>query len=157
MFDTLYTRCLQLPQFFLTAKALTHVQRRPQRERPQTSPEVSDASPGFSAGNPAWWSVEVRMDSLVNQLARELTEAISAAVSRDAKVEACREKARAAGLDMRVTLEAVVGFVDREKGRTKGSGRKGGPRSALEMSANDRRFLKSLRISADETTPKEVE
>ena len=39
------------------------------------------------------------MDSLVNQLARELTEAIAAAVADDARVEACREKARAAGLD----------------------------------------------------------
>jgi len=97
------------------------------------------------------------MDSLVNQLARELTEAISAAVSRDARVEACREKARAAGLDMRVTLEAVVGFVDRQNGQQKGSGRKSGPRSAFEMSANDRRFLKSLRISADEAAEKEKE
>ena len=49
----------------------------------------------------------------MNQLARELTEAISAAVADDARVEACREKARAAGLDMRVSLEASIGFVNR--------------------------------------------
>jgi len=52
------------------------------------------------------------MDSLVNQLAREMTDAIAAAVASDAKVEACREKARAAGLEMRVSLETVIGFVD---------------------------------------------
>ena len=98
------------------------------------------------------------MDSLVNQLARELTEAISAAVADDARVEACREKARAAGLELRISLEAVIGFVDREKGsHTKGSSRKSAARQSLEMSANDRRFLKSLRISADEPTEKEVE
>jgi hypothetical protein len=98
------------------------------------------------------------MDSLVNQLARELTEAISAAVADDARVEACREKARAAGLELRISLEAVIGFVDREKGsHSKGSSRKSAARSAFEMSANDRRFLKSLRISADEPTEKEVE
>jgi hypothetical protein len=98
------------------------------------------------------------MDSVVNQLARELTEAISAAVADDARVEACREKARAAGFDMRVTLEAVVGFVSREKGATaKGNARKSNGRQAFEMSANDRRFLKSLRISAEEPTEKEVE
>jgi hypothetical protein len=97
------------------------------------------------------------MDSRLNQLARELTEAISAAVADDARVEACREKARAAGFDMRVTLEAVIGFVDKDAAPQKGS-RKATGRSSLEMSANDRRFLKSLRISADEpTTEKEVE
>ena len=39
------------------------------------------------------------MDSAVNQLAREMTDAIAAAVAGDAKVEACREKARAAGFE----------------------------------------------------------
>jgi hypothetical protein len=98
------------------------------------------------------------MDSLVNQLARELTDAIAAAVADDARIEACREKARAAGLDMRVSLEAVIGFVDREKAAGKGTNaRRSTQRSSLEMSANDRRFLKSLRISADEPTEKEVE
>ena len=95
------------------------------------------------------------MDSQLNQLARELTEAISAAVADDARVEACREKARAAGFDVRVTLEAVIGFVDRDASPQKGPRKTGKP--ALEMSASDRRFLKSLRISADEPTEKEVE
>jgi hypothetical protein len=99
------------------------------------------------------------MDSLVNQLAREMSDAIAAAVAGDAKVEACREKARAAGLDMRVSLEAVVGFVDRANaGQARNSTSRRSPqRAPLEMSANDRRFLKSLRISADEPTQKEVE
>ena len=98
------------------------------------------------------------MDSVVNQVARELTEAISAAVADDARVEACREKARAAGFDLKVTLEAIIGFVDREKSANqKGAARKAAGRQAFEMSANDRRFLKSLRISADEVQEKEVE
>jgi len=99
------------------------------------------------------------MDPVMKQLARELSDAVSAAVSNDARVEALREKARAAGLDMRVSLEAVVSFANREgtagaKGTT---GRRGAGRFGLEMSANDRRFLKSLRISADEAAEKEVE
>ena len=98
------------------------------------------------------------MDSLMNQLARELTEAVSAAVASDARVEACREKARAAGFEMRVSLEAVVAFSSRNAAATKShNSRRSGSRSGLEMSANDRRFLKSLRIAADETTEKEVE
>jgi hypothetical protein len=98
------------------------------------------------------------MDSLVNQLAREMTDAIAAAVASDPKVEACREKARAAGLDLRVSLETVIGFVDRANPGTKGAlARRAPQRQSFEMSANDRRFLKSLRISADEATEKEVE
>jgi hypothetical protein len=98
------------------------------------------------------------MDSQLNQLAREVTEAIAAAVADDARVEACREKARAAGFDVRVTLEAVVGFVDRDANSPQAVGaRKAAGRPSLEMSAHDRRFLKSLRISADEPTEKEVE
>ena len=98
------------------------------------------------------------MDSMMNQLARELTEAVSAAVANDARVEACRERARAAGFDMRVSLEAVVAFSSRDAANGKGQGsRRSGARSGLEMSANDRRFLKSLRIAADEATEKEVE
>ena len=99
------------------------------------------------------------MDSLVNQLAREMTDAIAAAVASDPKVEACREKARAAGLEMRVSLETVIGFVDKTSGATTkvSHPRRQTPPATFEMSANDRRFLKSLRISADETAEKEVE
>ena len=99
------------------------------------------------------------MDSLVNQLAREMTDAIAAAVASDAKVEACREKARAAGLEMRVSLETVIGFVDKNTGATTkvANGRRQPAATTFEMSANDRRFLKSLRISSDEAAEKEVE
>lgn len=99
------------------------------------------------------------MDSLMNQLAREMTDAIAAVVASDPKVEACREKARAAGLDMRVSLETVIGFAEKPaQGTPKPAKAKpAAPKTTFEMSANDRRFLKSLRISADETTEKEVE
>jgi hypothetical protein len=98
------------------------------------------------------------MDDVVNRLARELADAIAAAVADDPRVEACREKARAAGFEMRVSLEAVVGFMNRSASgqltRVPTTTRAG--RRAVEMSANDRRFLRSLRIAADET-PEEVE
>ena len=100
------------------------------------------------------------MDNLVNQLALELADAISAAVGDDARVEACREKARASGLDLRVSLEAVIGFVNRANGTAvqKVAGVKKLAARNVDMTANDRRFLKSLRISADEPIEKkEVE
>ena len=98
------------------------------------------------------------MDDVVNRFARELADAIAAAVAENPQVEACREKARAAGFEMRLTLEAVVGFVSRAQtaalakvtAPTRAVVQQ--PRRTLEVTANDRRFLRSLRIAADETT-----
>jgi hypothetical protein len=98
------------------------------------------------------------MDDVVNRMARELSDAIAAAVAEDARVEACRERARAAGFEMKVSLEAVIGFVNRNTNalaRITPAQRQRAERRPLEMSANDRRFLKSLRISADEPAQKE--
>ena len=95
------------------------------------------------------------MDDVTNRLAREMADAIAAAVADDQRVEACREKARAAGYEMRVTLEAVVGFAGRTRPGA-GQPRQSKPRArvqqpqSMEISANDRRFLRSLRIGADE-------
>ena len=50
------------------------------------------------------------MDDVVNRFARELADAIAAAVADNPQVEACREKARAAGFEMKVTLEAAGRF-----------------------------------------------
>jgi hypothetical protein len=98
------------------------------------------------------------MDDVVNRLAKELADAIAAAVAANPLVEACREKARAAGFDMKVTLEAVVGFAARSEqapNQTQALARVTTPRTparrGFEVTANDRRFLRSLRIAADET------
>lgn len=100
------------------------------------------------------------MDPVINQLARDLGEAISAAVAEDARVEACLERAREAGYDLKLSLEASIGFSSRTQGSVAQPGMKALPpaRPPIEMTTNDRRFLKSLRISADEPTEKkEVE
>ena len=108
------------------------------------------------------------MDDVVNRFARELADAIAAAVAENPEVEACRERARAAGYEMKVTLEAVVGFVDSsagggQKGTARRRPRKSRPprkalvpRRAVEMTANDRRFLRSLRIAADDAKVEET-
>lgn len=103
------------------------------------------------------------MDDVTNRLAREMADAIAAAVADDQRVEACRERARAAGYEMRVTLEAVVGFAGRARPGGPSQPRQGKARQRAaqsqptEISANDRRFLRSLRIAADEPTEKQVE
>ena len=94
------------------------------------------------------------MDDVVNRFARELADAIAAAVAESPQVEACREKARAAGYEMKVTLEAVVGFVNRSQSgaltKVTAPARVVQHR-AFEVTTNDRRFLRSLHIAADET------
>jgi hypothetical protein len=97
------------------------------------------------------------MDDTVTRLARELADAIAAAVAADARVEACRARARAAGYDMKVSLEATVGFAP----KTAAAGAAGtsaprvrGPRRPFEINANDRRFLRSLRIAPDDAAEK---
>jgi hypothetical protein len=104
------------------------------------------------------------MDDVVNRMAKELSDAIAAAVAGDPRVEACRERARAAGFEMKVSLEAVIGFVNRTQptavARTAATPQKALPaaqRRQFEISANDKRFLRSLRIASDEAQEKEVE
>ena len=102
------------------------------------------------------------MDDVVNRLARELADAIAAAVADDPQVEACRERARAAGFEMRVTLEAVVGFVNRTSEKGGAIAKIATPAKVVaarraDMTANDRRFLRSLRIAADEAKQEKVE
>ncbi len=105
------------------------------------------------------------MDDVVNRFARELADSIAAAVSESAEVEACRERARAAGYEMKVNLEAVVGFVNR--GQPQAEGADGAakavpaskalvPRKPFDMTVNDRRFLRSLRIAAEEAKVEET-
>ncbi len=88
------------------------------------------------------------MDETTKRFARELAEAIAAAAAVDPRVEACRARARAAGYEMKVSLEAVVGFVNRPAGEQAKGAKPNGSR--YEISASDRRFLRSLRIAADE-------
>ncbi len=100
------------------------------------------------------------MDDVVNRLSRELADAMASAVADDHRVEACHEKARAAGYNMKVSLEAVSGFANRSKegGMAKAGvavakvAKADAAQDADVMSSNDRRFLRSLRIAADEAS-----
>ena len=105
------------------------------------------------------------MDDVVNRFARELADSIAAAVAESAEVEACRERARLAGYEMKLTLEAVIGFVNRAQAVENGApvpakvattSKALVPRRATEITANDRRFLRSLRIAADDAKVEEV-
>jgi hypothetical protein len=101
------------------------------------------------------------MDDVANRFAKELADAIAAAVAENAQVEECRSRAREAGYDLRVSLEAVVGFVSRSSGeavtRVTTPARLLAGRKGFDLTTNDRRFLRSLRIACDETTTQAVD
>ena len=82
------------------------------------------------------------MDDVVNRFAKELADAIAAAVAENPQVE-----------------EAVVGFVSRNNGaavtKITTPARLLPSRKAFDLTTNDRRFLRSLRIGVDEA-PKEA-
>lgn len=93
------------------------------------------------------------MDDVVNQFARELAAAMGAAVGRDAGVAACRDKARAAGYEMQVSLEAVIGFGLRARSEAPAEAEAPAAEQGAEqmkITADDRRFLRSLRIATGE-------
>ena len=78
----------------------------------------------------------------------------------DAEVQACRARARAAGFEIDVSVEAQVRAVDVAAPRRRSLARPVVPPSrrllpaarTYDITAADRRFLRSLRISAGETT-----
>jgi len=99
------------------------------------------------------------MDDGVNRFAKELADAIAAAVAENPQVEACRARAREAGFDMRVSLKAVVGVVSRNSDGAVTTittpARQLPARKAFDLTTNDRRFLRTLQIGVDES-PKET-
>jgi hypothetical protein len=99
------------------------------------------------------------MDDVQNRFARELADAVAAAVAQSADVDRCRERAKAAGFHLHLTLEATVGFATvagQEPGEAAESVVLPEELPAFEVSANDRRFLRSLRIAADEVNVEEA-
>jgi hypothetical protein len=95
------------------------------------------------------------MDDVQNRLARELADAMAAAVAESAEVERCRERARAEGYVLKISLEATVGFSSADQPEDADEADDATP-PPFEISPDDRRFLRSLRIAADEAPVEEA-
>jgi hypothetical protein len=98
------------------------------------------------------------VDETVNRCVRELIDLINAAASRDAAVRACRERARDAGFDVTIKVEAVVEILDERATTDEMPADEVPPARRLmpasrgyEVTAADRRFLRSLRIATEDT------
>jgi hypothetical protein len=99
------------------------------------------------------------VDEALERYVRELIAAVNAAVTRDPDVQACRERARADGFELKVSLAAEVGIVGVTDPAGRASVAAAQPPSRrppagrpYEITAADRRFLRSLRIAPTDTS-----
>ncbi len=95
-------------------------------------------------------------EELIDRIGRELMAAIEAALASDPRVQACFERARAAGIGFRVALNRARaesgGPAERERpaqAAPAGAAR-GLQAPAYSVTESDRRFLRSLRIAVDD-------
>jgi hypothetical protein len=93
------------------------------------------------------------MEDACNQLAKQMAEAIAAAVSGCTEVDDVLERARASGFELRVKLDAVVSFVTPGKKVKDPVGNRAlmiVPKTNKEITAHDRRLLRGMRIGCPE-------
>ncbi len=81
------------------------------------------------------------------EIVQELGEAINSAVENSAEVAAAIERLRGAGYEMELTLRLEIGL--REQGGAD-DGEAGDDAARLELTDEDRRTLRSMRIRFDD-------
>ncbi len=90
----------------------------------------------------------VNVDQRLKDLMKELGEAINQSLSDSDQIAEVISRIKADGYDVFLVLEATIGFNERETADDSGSESKDPP--DLEVTTQDLKFLKSLRISVDE-------
>ncbi len=94
------------------------------------------------------------MNQRLKQLMKELGEAINESLAESDQIAEVISKIKAGGYDVFLVLEATIGFnkhEDQPAGKptlVKSNSSKTGPE--FKITANDQKFLKSLRISTDD-------
>jgi uncharacterized protein (UPF0335 family) len=89
----------------------------------------------------------------LKQLMKELGEAINESLSESEQIAEVISKIKAGGYDVFLVLEATIGFNKREDEKSAGKPtlvHKGKSDPEFKISAQDMKFLKSLRISVDD-------
>ncbi len=103
----------------------------------------------------AWGGGEgaIRVNPRLKQLMKELGEAINESLSESEQIADVIAKIKASGYDVFLVLEATIGFNKHDDQPASSKVTATGPRRAepeFRINSNDVKFLKSLRISADE-------
>ena len=86
------------------------------------------------------------------ELVQEIGEAINAAVERSPEVADAISRLRAAGYEMELTLKLEIGLRETETGDEDGTAAEAVEQGAtLELTDEDRRTLRSMKIRFDES------
>jgi NADPH:quinone reductase-like Zn-dependent oxidoreductase len=95
----------------------------------------------------------MQLDENLKQLMKELGAAINDALSESEDISEAIQNVRNAGYDVFLVLEATIGFNKRSKTDTGEEVTSGGLKSGemkLKVTAQDLKFLRSLKISVED-------
>ena len=119
-------------------------------ERPITNVWPRSCFLGFRKRCPLerWPNLEERLKSLM----QDLGTAINQSLSDSERIAEAIGEIKGAGYEVFLVLEAQIGFNKREDGESDGSSNAAEvtPPGRVRLTIQDRRFLKGLRITADE-------
>ena len=91
------------------------------------------------------------MDKRLNSMMKELGDAINNSLSDSDQIAEVISRIKAGGYDVFVVLEATIGFNQHDEDEAKlPRSILSAPASDFEMTSQDVKFLKSLRISLDD-------
>ena len=95
----------------------------------------------------------MQLDDNLKQLMKELGAAINDALSESEEISEAIQNVRSAGYDVFLVLEATIGFNKRSKADQSEETTAGGLKSGemkLKVTAQDLKFLRSLKISVED-------
>jgi hypothetical protein len=97
----------------------------------------------------------MQLDDNLKQLMKELGAAINDALSESEEISEAIQNVRNAGYDVFLVLEATIGFNKRSKGEHGEEGAVGftSGEMKLKVTAQDLKFLRSLKISVEDLDP----
>jgi len=89
------------------------------------------------------------VDSKLKSMMKELGEAINQSISDSEEIAEVISRIKAGGYDVFLVLEATIGFNQRERDEEPALANRTSP-PQFEITGQDAKFLKSLRISVDD-------
>jgi hypothetical protein len=98
----------------------------------------------------------MQLDDNLKQLMKELGAAINDALADSEDISEAIQNVRIAGYDVVLVLEATIGFNKRSKNDPAEESTSGGLKSGemkLKVTAQDLKFLRSLKISVEDIDP----
>ena len=110
---------------------------------------VCDCAKIFSSNQPSRGQVEI-VDKRLKSMMKELGDAINNSLSDSDEIADVISRIKDGGYDVFVVLEATIGFNSQSEDETAGEALSATSSADFEMTTQDLKFLKSLRISVGE-------